>query len=45
MVKTTNHLHHFKVERDLLPWPLCYFIFKGSFQSVPLSEEENYSKR
>lgn len=45
MVRTKDHLHHFKVDQDLLPWPLCYLIFKGSFQSVPLNEEDNYNKR
>lgn len=45
MVRTNNQLHHYKVDKDIFPWPLCYFLFQGSFQSVPLNEEENYSKR
>ena len=45
MVRTKNQLTHYKVDRDLLPWPLCYLIFQGSFQSLPLSEEEKYGKQ
>lgn len=45
MVRTKDQLHHYKVEQDLFPWPFCYFLFKGAFQSVPLSEEDHYTKR
>jgi len=44
MVRTKDKLHHYKVEKDLFPWPFCYILFKGSFQSVSLNEEEQYSK-
>lgn len=45
MVRTKDQLHHFKVDKDLFPWPLCYFLFQGSLQSVPLNEEEEYNKK
>jgi hypothetical protein len=45
MVKTNNYLHHYKVDKDILPWPLCYIIFQGSYQKVPLSDEYVYNKR
>lgn len=45
MVRTKDKLHHYKVDKDLFPWPLCYLLFQGSFQSVPIDEEDNYSKR
>jgi hypothetical protein len=44
MVKTKDQLHHYKVVKDILPWPFCYLIFKGTFQSVPVDEIENFNK-
>lgn len=44
MVRTANQIHHYKTDRDLLPWPLCYILFQGSFQSVPLDKENDYQK-
>ena len=44
MVRTDHQVHHYKTDRDLLPWPLCYLVFQGSFQSLPLDQEERYQK-
>ena len=33
-------LHHYRV-----PWPLCYLVFQGRFQTVQHGEEENFDKR
>lgn len=43
MVKSDTGIHHYRTERDLLPWPLCYLIFQGRFQTV--QTEEEYEKR
>jgi len=43
MVKSTSGIHHYKTEKDILPWPLCYLLFKGSFQTV--QTEEDFNKR
>lgn len=39
MVSTENELHHYKVEKDILPWPFCYLLFKGSFQTLDKQKE------
>lgn len=44
MVRTKRRLYHYKVEKDLFPWPFCYVLFKGTFESLPLREEENFAK-
>lgn len=44
MVRTQDQLHHYKTDKDLLPWPFCYLLFQGSFQSVPLDQEDDYAK-
>lgn len=44
MVRTKDKLHHYNVKRDILFWPFCYLIFNGEFQTVNISEEENYNK-
>jgi hypothetical protein len=43
MVKSDTGVHHYRTERDLLPWPLCYAVFEGRFQTV--QTEEEYEKR
>jgi hypothetical protein len=45
MVRTKNRLYHFRVERNFLPWPLHYIIFQGTFESLPLRDEEDFVKR
>lgn len=46
MVRTSdNKLHHYNTVKDILFWPLCYLLFQGQFQSVNISEEDNYGKR
>jgi hypothetical protein len=38
MVETKDVLFHYKVEKNILPWPLCYLIFQGSFQALGLEK-------
>lgn len=45
MVKSSNGLHHYRVSKEILPWPLCYIVFRGRFQTVIPGEEDNFSKR
>ena len=45
MIRTKYRLHHYKVDKNFLPWPFCYLLFQGTFQSVPLNQEDNYNKR
>lgn len=26
-----GEIHHYKLIRDILPWPFCYFLFEGHF--------------
>lgn len=44
MVKSKEKLHHYKVEKDLFPWPFCYMMFKGKFETVNISEEADFQK-
>lgn len=44
MLKSETGLHHYRVEKDLLPWPFCYLVFKGRFQTVQPGEESDYDK-
>jgi hypothetical protein len=44
MIRTKHRLHHYKVDRNVLPWPFCYIVFQGTFESLPLREEENFAK-
>jgi hypothetical protein len=43
MVRSDTGVHHYRTERDFLPWPLCYVVFEGRFQTV--QTEEEYVKR
>lgn len=43
MVKTKAGVHHYRVEEEILPWPMCYLVFKGRFQTV--QTEEEFEKR
>lgn len=45
MIRTKDSLIHYRVTRDILPFPLCYIIFEGRFQSIGLDEEEHFHKR
>ena len=45
MVRSKTGLHHYKVNKDVLPFPLCYFIFAGEFQKLDLNKEELFFKR
>ena len=44
MVRTKDKLHHYNLEKNILLWPFCYLIFKGQFQTVNISESEDYNK-
>ena len=39
MVKSENQLYHYKLEKNILPWPFCYLIFKGNFQVLDEQKE------
>ena len=45
MVKSESGLHHYRMTREMLPWPLCYLLFQGRFQTVPSGEESDFDKR
>lgn len=44
MVRTKDKLHHFNAEKNIWPWPFHHLCFKGQFQTVNISESDNYSK-
>jgi hypothetical protein len=31
LYKTKNYIHHYKLKKDILPFPLCYLLFEGEF--------------
>jgi hypothetical protein len=35
MVRSTTGFHHYKTVKDILPFPFCYLLFKGEFQTIP----------
>lgn len=39
MVQSSAGIHHYTTEKNILPWPFCYLIFKGNFQTVQTAEE------
>lgn len=45
MVRSSNGLHHYRTSKDILPWPLCYIVFQGRFQTVVPEEEQDFDKR
>jgi hypothetical protein len=45
MVRSKTGLHHYKLNKDVLPFPLCYLIFAGEFQTLDLDKEELFYKR
>jgi hypothetical protein len=45
MIRTDEGLHHYRVVSEILPWPLCYIVFKGEFQLVPYDKEESFNKK
>lgn len=44
MVKSDTGLHHYRVSKEILPWPLCYTLFQGRFHTVQQGEEEVFDK-
>ena len=44
MIMSDLGLHHYRVSEEMLPWSLCYLVFKGRFQTVQPGEEENFDK-
>lgn len=44
MVRTQEGLHHYRLVNDILPWPFCYIIFEGKFQTVPFEDADNFTK-
>jgi hypothetical protein len=45
MVRTRDGLHHYRSVEEILPWPLCYVVFRGEFQTVQFDQEESFNKR
>lgn len=39
MIRDKKALYHYKLDKDVLPWPLCYLVFKGSFQRLKPEKE------
>lgn len=44
MVLSQTGLHHYRLKKDILPWPLCYVLFRGRFQTVQPGEESDFDK-
>ena len=44
MVRTKDQLHHFKADKNLLPWPFNHVFFEGQFQTIHISEADEYNK-
>lgn len=44
MVKTKDELIHYRVVKDILPWPLQYLVFEGEFQKLPHNQEYLFNK-
>lgn len=44
MVRTKDKLYHYNLVKDIFCWPFCYLLFRGEFQAVNISEEDNYGK-
>lgn len=44
MVVSEAGLHHYRVVEDILPWPLCYLLFRGRFQTVQPGDESDFEK-
>jgi len=45
MVITKDCLYHYKMVKDILPWPLCYIVFLGEFQKLEHDKEYLFQKR
>lgn len=39
MVVKEDGLYHFRLRKDILPFPLCYLLFKGEFVKEGSSNE------
>lgn len=44
MVITRDNLYHYKIIKNVLPWPLCYIIFMGEFQKLEHNQEQLFQK-
>jgi hypothetical protein len=44
MVRTDSELHHYKLDKNVLCWPFCYIVFKGSFQKLKSEQEILFQK-
>jgi hypothetical protein len=45
IVKTQKYFYHYRTEKDILPWPFCYLVFKGSFQVLKNEKLYVFQKR
>jgi hypothetical protein len=39
MIRSSTGLHHYRVVKEIVPFPFGYFLFKGEFQTLPLESE------
>jgi hypothetical protein len=44
MVRSETGLHHYRVSEEILPWPLCYIVFRGRFQTAQPGDETDFDK-
>jgi hypothetical protein len=42
VVDRSGSLRHFRVVRNIMPWPMCYVIFLGRFESLGGNEQDEY---
>jgi len=45
MVQTNDAIHHYRVKKDLLPWPFCYLVFEGQFETVNTTRDFHKPRR
>lgn len=34
LFQTKSKIYHYRVIKDVLPWPLCYLLFRGEFHTI-----------
>lgn len=44
VVDRTGLLRHFRVVRNIMPWPLCYVVFLGRFEALGNNDQSEYIK-
>lgn len=36
--RSDHSVHHYRIHRDLLPWPFCYLLYRGIFSTAAAAE-------